>query len=133
MKLELLRTWKSHEHTIGILREYITDVEICRTIERAWLDNEPNVSCIPKGEYDVVPDDTGKFQYFKVLGVPDRTLIEFHPANRAKDLMGCIACGDAVMKDVMNNEYLVLHSRHTMNKLKQAYPDGFRLIISEVN
>ncbi|MGE4487891.1 MAG: DUF5675 family protein [Synergistaceae bacterium] len=131
MKLELIRTEDAETHTLGILREYVSNKEICRTIERPWLDNQPGISCIPEATYKVVPDNSGKHQYFKILDVEDRESIEIHVANKAKELNGCIACGDAVLT-ASDGERMVLHSRKTMDALKAEYPDGFELVIRSV-
>lgn len=131
MKLELIRTENSDTHTLGILREYVSDVEICRTIERPWLDNMKEISCIPADRtYTVVPDDTGKHQGFKILDVEGRTNIEIHSANWAVQLNGCIAVGDAV-KDSADGR-MVTNSKKTLDMLKSRYPEGFELFIRSV-
>jgi len=61
------------------------------SLELAWLDNKPFVSCIPEGEYFFMRDTHGRHTYFRVLNVPGRSAVEFHPANNTSQLQGCIA------------------------------------------
>jgi len=61
------------------------------SLELPWLNNRPYVSCIPDGEYFFMRDTHGRHTYFRVLNVPGRSAIEFHPANNTSQLQGCIA------------------------------------------
>ncbi|WP_281228087.1 DUF5675 family protein [Flavobacterium aquiphilum] len=66
---------------------------ICYAIELPWKDNQHQVSCIPEGEYFIEKRYSTRFGWhLEILGVPNRSLILFHPANIAlKELKGCIA------------------------------------------
>ena len=66
-----------------------------KTLELPWLDNKNNVSCIPKGTYEVKWTYSGTFKRYtyEVMNVPGRTGIRFHSATYYTDLKGCIACG----------------------------------------
>lgn len=66
-----------------------------KTLELPWLDNKKNVSCIPKGTYEVKWTYSGTFKRYtyEIMNVPGRTGIRFHSANHYTDLKGCIACG----------------------------------------
>lgn len=77
-----------------------TEVFHMFTLERQWANNQPNVSCIPEGQYDVYPYQSPTFGRTLVLegiGVsvqkaPNvRWGILIHPANHAHELQGCIA------------------------------------------
>lgn len=73
----------------------------CLSIERPWKDNEPFVSCIPSGLYEATKDQRHRGQkdeitVWELSGVPSpngkgRDQIQFHIANRASELSGCIA------------------------------------------
>lgn len=77
--------------TLGQLR--IGDFA-CWTLELPWRDNEPNVSCIPEGTYEVAPDLEGRWTgYPELQDVPGRTEIIIHPANEVGEIQGCIAPG----------------------------------------
>mgnify|MGYP001580894019 CR=1 FL=1 len=67
----------------------------CFTMERPWLDNAPEVSCIPAGSYEVVKTFSGHFKRMMPLlvDVPNRSEIRIHPANWVTQLEGCIAVG----------------------------------------
>lgn len=86
----------NHYH---LLRSYLKDRTVGQlqvgnqgfdTLERPWLDNKPNVSCIPEGTYIVRRDTTGRFQYYAVENVPMRTHIEFHHGAKPEHSNGCI-------------------------------------------
>lgn len=73
--------------------------ELC-TVEPPWQNNQPNISCIPKGRYRVRRDQLGRHRYYQVVDVPGRSAIELHPANYfinpntgKQELEGCIAPG----------------------------------------
>ncbi len=66
---------------------------ICNTIELPWKNNERRVSCIPEGKYFIRKRYSQKFNWhLEIMGVTNRSLILFHPANNAlQELNGCIA------------------------------------------
>jgi hypothetical protein len=88
---------------------------LCYTIELPWVLNETRVSCIPEGKYFIRKRYSRKFGWhLEVLGVPNRSLILFHPANNAlHELKGCIA---PVTK--LSGPGLGLLSRKAFAKLK---------------
>jgi len=63
------------------------------TVERPWLGNKPNVSCIPVGKYICKPRKyfRGGYDAFEVVGIPNRSHILFHVGNTMQDVQGCIA------------------------------------------
>ena len=84
-----LITFSTNDVTMGKLYEG-KDL-ICYTIERPWLKNARNVSCIPAGEYDVEMVNSPKFGHtYEVKDVPGRTHILFHKGNYVRDSFGCI-------------------------------------------
>src|SRR3954469_17355798 len=88
---------------------------ICNTIELPWKNNETKVSCIPEGKYFIRKRYSNKFKWhIEVVGVANRSLILFHPANNAlQELKGCIA---PVTK--LSGPGLGLMSRKAFTKLK---------------
>lgn len=66
---------------------------LCHTNELPWNNNKRSVSCIPEGQYEVIPRFSKKFNHHLLIrNVKNRNLILIHPANNAlKELEGCIA------------------------------------------
>ena len=91
-------------------------------IERGWLDNKSNVSCIPVGEYPVVLEHSPRFRkdLWEIYDVPGRSECKFHAANYARQLNGCIALGMAV-KDIDSDGFNdITSSRIAMGKFHKA-------------
>ena len=88
---------------------------ICNTIELPWKMNETKVSCVPEGKYFIRNRYSQKFKWhLEIVGVENRSLILFHPANNALlELNGCIA---PVTK--LSGPGLGLMSRKAFTKLK---------------
>lgn len=130
--ISLKRNILSNKATIGTLYNE-SKLELCKTLELPWLDNIQGISCIPFGEYRCVKDETGKHRYWKILNVPNRTAIEFHPANWTSELLGCITLGQdwQFMRNpkTSQRELSVDYSVKTFEKLKNILDDEFLLKI----
>lgn len=111
------------------------------TVERPWLDNKPNVSCIPEGTYVMRQRDSGVVyrstgqayqRGWEVTGVPDRSFIMIHPGNTLDDLQGCIAPGKALTS--MGGKWAVSSSRPAFDELMTALAgqDEWTLIIDQL-
>lgn len=91
-ELNLVRNNINEKRVVGTLS--IPNGRRLYTLERPWLDNAFNVSCVPDGSYVLEWDQTGR-----IRGVPrlrdtnPRTQINIHSANRVHELQGCIAVG----------------------------------------
>ncbi|WP_311567258.1 DUF5675 family protein [Photobacterium arenosum] len=104
---------------------------ICDVIERPWLNNQPRVSCIPEGTYDLLPHNSPRFGECYALEMPSlgvtrygpsqRTHILIHPANTVSELEGCLAPGSEF--GVVNGQWGVLDSRAAFTVLMD-YLDG---------
>lgn len=90
----LLREYKD-SHTLGTL--ILPSGEILRTMERPWLDNARNMSCIPEGQYPVswLPRSaSGRYKrVWHVRDVSDRSGVLFHKGNYWWHSKGCILPG----------------------------------------
>ena len=85
--------------TLGVIE---VDSERFYTVERPWLDNKPNVSCIPVGTYEMGWRESPRFgETWHVKDVPDRTHILIHVANFSRDVQGCIGLGMSLMGDTV--------------------------------
>ena len=93
MKLELKRFSHSAKATMGDL--FVDGKWECYTLERPWLNNEKQRSCIPAGTYKIGLHDSPHFKRIlpHILDVPSRDFILIHPANYPSELQGCIAPG----------------------------------------
>lgn len=75
--------------TLGRIR--IDGKHICYTVERPWQGNEPSVSCVPAGRYDLVWKQSPRFGLkLHLNAVQGRTHILIHAGNTQADTKGCI-------------------------------------------
>jgi hypothetical protein len=99
----ILRRFRSDEGgTFGTLE---LDGHMFFTVEKPWKDNKPFESCIPEGEYSLVPH--GNYgSDGDVLALVGETVSHYedpdyaryacliHTANYPADVVGCIGLGD---------------------------------------
>jgi hypothetical protein len=96
MILTLKRLAFLDDCTLGVLS--IGNIPFCFTVERPWLNNIPNESCIPAASYPLkwVATNTAGNRKGRGLGVENvdgRSLIRIHVANTADEVKGCIGVG----------------------------------------
>ena len=93
MKLTIIRLEMTEIVTRGVM---LVDGS-CKfvTLELPWRNNERNISCIPSGNYGLVPHSGAKYKdTFRVESVPDRgDIICPHIGNAASDTQGCVLLG----------------------------------------
>ena len=99
--------------TNGIL--WLQQQRICYMIERPWLNNQRQISCIPEGRYPIKKRYSQRFGWhYLVDQVVDRSLILIHPANHAlQELQGCLAPVTS-----LSGEGLGLKSRQAFQRLQ---------------
>lgn len=128
--LDLIRVGSSSRGTFGVLRH--GQVPFVLTLERPWLDNQQNVSCIPKGRYRCRRIRSPKFgSTYEICDVPNRTHVLFHSGNTIEDTEGCILVGEE-FSGTWDAPMLVSSKRGFLELLK--YLDGvpeFDLVIHE--
>lgn len=92
------------------------------SLERGWVDNEPNVSCVPLGEYHLVYEHSPRFdrKLWELKDVPNRTECKFHASNYFYQLNGCIALGSRVTDMDSDGNYDVTNSGRTMEIFDMA-------------
>jgi len=104
----------------------------CDTLEKPWAMNLPNVSCIPKGEYNCVYTFSPKFMKYtyEVQSVLNRTGIRIHSGNYFFDILGCILLGRG-FKDINGDgKQDILNSRITIQDFEKSIgKKPFKLII----
>jgi hypothetical protein len=108
---------RSDDKTFGVLR-YNTLKWF--TVERPWLNNQNNVSCIPNGTYTckwTLSPRLKKYTY-EVLNVPKRGGIRIHSANFSTQVLGCIALGNTT--GIMDGVRGVFGSVTAIRKFNEA-------------
>ena len=129
--LTIKRISEIEDGTFGVLLDGKTPFAV--TLERNWLDNQANVSCIPVGSYRCVRRLYRKHGYwtFEVMGVPGRTSILVHSGNTEDDSMGCILIGESF--GGLKSKVAILSSKEAflefMERLKGQ--DEFMLVIEK--
>lgn len=124
IKLKLIRDKKNKYGLFGKL--FYGANLLAFTIERHWLNNKENVSCIPQGVYIFEPYTSLKYPIgFKALKVPNRSDILMHNGNWMHDSKGCILVGRNRTEDMVTN------SKDTLKRLCELFPNGFTLVIED--
>jgi len=116
--------------TFGQLR--IAGQRFCFTCEQPWNDNLQGRSCIPAGDYELLPYESpehgstvvfhnpalGVYGWAELIppGETGRTVCEIHSANWPFQLKGCVAVGDAIAVIGQNGKG-VTNSRATLSQL----------------
>jgi len=122
---QLKREIISNKAILGIFSDP-NGKELCRTLENPMRETTKD-SAIPLGTYECVKDNTGKFQFYKVLNVPGRQNIEIHQGNLEAHTEGCILFGSTW--GFLNNQLAVTASVPTINRLSKILPQRFLLKI----
>ena len=130
----LHRLQEDDKQTLGALVAYCGTEQIfsCKTLELPWLNNQPFISCIPKGEYVAQKRFSDTYGWhWHIKDVDSRYLILVHAGNFHRDTEGCVCVGrDHV--DIDNDGYKdVTSSKATMRALNNAIPvNQFKLIVA---
>jgi len=111
INLLLIRDTFSEKSTIGEL--FLNGERMCDTLENPWINNKKNLSCIPRGEYNVrlrLPRESATRDYVHLLveDVENRSYILFHRGNYPKDTSGCILVGLGSQQDFVSNSTLAM-------------------------
>lgn len=111
----------------------LPDGEILQTLERPWLSNRRNVSCIPPGEYIcrwLARSASGRYKRVWIVeGVPGRSGILFHAGNLVRHSKGCILPGQRRGK--LSGHDGVLSSGSALNRMRrQLSGQDFKLLIT---
>ena len=121
--MELIRFGNFPDRTLGRLTY---EDKQWWTIERPWLNNQPNISCVPCGVYPMrrfydvhgyrssknITDD----YVWEICEVPDRTVILVHVANRSYNVEGCVGLGIGLYEDLAG----VANSRQAITEFYKA-------------
>ena len=123
MKLTL-RTFTTPDHTLGKLFDDQHNL-ICYTIEKPYLDNQKDISCVHAGTYDFLPRHSPTQGDTYYLSNPEldvtlddpagRTFIQWDVANWEHQLLGCIAGG--LSMGILDGKTAVMNSSGAKRKL----------------
>ncbi len=131
----LKRMVRDHAVTVGELEFMDGDITLfeCVTLEPTWANNRTNVSCIPAGEYNVVPYSSEKYPgTYEVQDVPGRSKILIHAGNYYTNTKGCILPGRDVQDINRDGVIDVTASKATLRHIKEVTKyKTFKLTILE--
>ena len=99
------------------------------TVERPWLGNAPSISCIPCGDFKCVPRRffRGGYDAVEIMGVPGRSHILFHVANKFTEVEGCVGVNSTL--SCSEGVWCGGGSRAAFEKFMEFYNREFRLRI----
>ncbi|MCK9370974.1 DUF5675 family protein [Candidatus Dojkabacteria bacterium] len=94
----------------------------CKTLERPWKNNLPNISCIPKGVYNCKWSFSPKFlKYtYEIQNVVGRSGIRIHSGNFFFDISGCVLLGDRYGDINADGRVDILNSRKTVKAFEKS-------------
>lgn len=118
--------WQQNEvqtsSVCSVLDEYRHPLFASVSLERGWMNNYPNISCYPIGEYVLVYEWSSRFKrmLWEIYGIEGRSECKFHSANHWWQLNGCNALG-LRFKDMNADGFKdITYSRNTMQQFDQA-------------
>jgi hypothetical protein len=97
------------------------------TLERAWVNNEINISCIPEAAYLCEKIKVGVDVAWRVRNVHNRTNILFHSGNTITDTQGCICLG--INLGVVDGLWAVVNSKDAMRSFHNYLKDETEFIL----
>lgn len=137
-KITLHRFEQNDRHSLGKLGIWQSEsyklwneVFQCKTLELPWKQNLKKESCIPNGVYPVILEYSEHFKQalWEIKQVPDRSEVKIHIANRASELLGCIAIGKEFT--ILGNEKVLTDSAETLKEFHSVL-DGQKYLTIEI-
>ncbi len=130
-----LPSFATQPGTFGLL--VLPDGDTFATVEREWNGNQPFISCVPEGTYELLPAKSPRWGKTFLLHNPglrvfptapstehegDRWACLFHPANWPHELSGCIAVGEeaTLVRGKLGVSYSQLNTERLLEKLFNA-------------
>jgi hypothetical protein len=113
----LIRVSEEANGTLGVWK--IDGHAFCVTLEPPDLNNQPNISNIPPGDYIMKRYSSEKYpDTWEITGVPNRTKVLVHAGNKIRDTHGCVMQGETFGKlTAVNRE--ILNSGNTFRTFMQ--------------
>lgn len=111
------------------------------SLERPWLNNAPDISCIPAGTYVCKYNQSAHLSAlagspvftYELQNVPNRSGIRIHSANRVKELLGCISLGMGLGELGFDVDIDLINSKEAIDALYRLFNgEDFNLIIHDI-
>lgn len=100
----------------------------CFTLERPWLSNKTDISCIPPGDYEANKYVSKKHgACISIPNVEERTNILIHVGNWLHQTKGCLLIGAKIQHS--DKGIMITSSKLTLEKLLKHLPNKFRVRI----
>jgi len=135
MEVIIIRDLSDEKQTLGKLKLIGDKQDVffeCDTLELADKGNHPQISCIPKGIYNVVkvgPTHAIPYDHFAIQNVPNRSGVCIHIGNYNSDIRGCVLVGKGYGDLNKDGELDILNSKKTFAKLMGLVGDSIKLTI----
>lgn len=132
IKIFVIRTEYEEKQVLGNLI-LVQDTDIlftCKTLELAWKNNTPQISCIPAGIYPIALEYSPSFKMnlWELKEVPDRSEVKLHSANMYSQLRGCLGLGkehtdinDDGFRDIISSKDTLGKFHYHMNFVEKNY------------
>jgi len=93
---------------------------IAKTLELPDKNNQPKISCIPKGTYQVQYTLSPSFKKhtYEIQGVPMRAGIRIHSGNFTRQILGCILIGKELVDIDKDGTIDITESRKTIEEFE---------------
>ena len=130
--IRINRTFQNDKQSLGVCSvfdEQNRPIFSSISLERGWLNNASNISCVPKGTYTVVYEYSDRFKkhLWELKGVPGRSECKFHSANYWHQLNGCIALGNRLQDIDKDGFYDISNSTNTISAFHLALKNETRV------
>ena len=127
-KIEIQRKYSGPDCVSGYL--LINDKAVCYVLEKPWLENIPEISAIPSGEYPAsIRTDGTKGWRIELSNVPGRTNVQIHVGNTTADSRGCLLPG----KTIEDSLCKVSESKAAMDLIRDALQQSVPITVKIVH
>lgn len=110
-----IKTMHLPDCTVGVLS--LLDLRLF-TLELPWIENEKNISCIPRGNYiGYIRNSPSNGWVIEFKDVPNRSHIQIHSGNFTHQIKGCILVGDSIKDINQDGVPDVTNSKNSLAKL----------------
>jgi len=129
-KIILNRFISTSEGTFGVLT---VDGKKFYSVEKPWKNNEPEISCVPSGDYTLTPHGSEKYGNVLCLINDEMKITHFkghdskryacliHVANYERDVIGCIGLGDKRLGHMVTNSRKAIAEFYSIIDPKESH------------